>query len=172
MKRKNPRSGSPKLVEPIFDMLKLFDVLEQKTKENARMLEQKHDHFGKIIVCHLVIENLMDGVLRRHLSLTERAYASIDLGFRQKIYLLPSAADFFEMIVPGLTELNSLRNKIAHRLNYNVESTTLPHIEQYLTKSDQRDLKILTAEQKIEAFTRSCIGLLSIRSDEVESIGF
>lgn len=166
-KHRNLTANEDSVGEAFPDLIGLLDMIQSKARENARMLEQKKDHFGEIILCHLVIESLTDDVLRRHLSLSKKTYENLGLRCYQKIMLLPSVADFFKLIVPGMDELNKLRNKIAHQLSYDVRQANLKEITRYLQKADQKDLPNLGVEQKVQAFTLGCIAMLSLQSEAV-----
>ncbi len=150
--------------------IKLFVNWEKNAKKNVLMLQERHDHIGKIMLCHLVIENLINKILIHYLGFSENHFGDIRLTFSQKIKLLPAAGKFYKLVIPGIIELNSVRNKIAHQLSYDVSMIPLTAVNKYLKKAEQKNLETLSVEEKINAFTMNCISLFSIQNEESNKV--
>lgn len=95
----------------------LPEIEESFERENERfksLLAQAHDLIGRVLKCHLIVENYLDRFLTAHLNVSKLADAK--LSFFQKVQLLPSEGHAIAFVKPGIAKLNSVRNKFGHTL--------------------------------------------------------
>src|SRR5258708_28257874 len=78
------------------------------------MLAQDHDLIGRVLKCHLIIENYIN----RHLESVSPSHNWQDarLRFAQKTELLPQGDAKVDWILPGIKEINTVRNRFGHRI--------------------------------------------------------
>ena len=94
------------------------DIEAHFNAENERfkkLMGREHDILGRVLKCHLVIENYLERFLSVHYGIEE--LESVKLTFFQKAKLLPDSAAPSAFIKPGVLELNSIRNRLGHNLN-------------------------------------------------------
>jgi hypothetical protein len=95
----------------------LPEIEENFERENERfksLLAQDHDLIGRVLKCHLIVENYLDRFLAAHFNTSNLTDAK--LSFFQKVQLLPSEALSVAFVKPGIAKLNSIRNKFGHTL--------------------------------------------------------
>ena len=95
----------------------LPEIEENFERENERfksLLAQDHDLIGRVLKCHLIVENYLDRFLAAHFKTSTLADAK--LSFFQKVQLLPSEGHAVAFVKPGIAKLNSVRNKFGHTL--------------------------------------------------------
>ncbi len=78
-----------------------------------------------ILQCHLVIEHYITAYLVAA-NPASPGIGDARLTFAQKLHLVDNPKANFHFLIPGIKAVNSIRNKIAHRLEY------LPTPEDYL----------------------------------------
>lgn len=153
------------LLVDLFDtVLTSVKTLQTVIKENNKILESNYHHVGKIIHCHLVIENLINRIL---VDSGGHQTAKLPPYFSQKLELLPKEKKFYRVLIEGLEKFNQLRNKLAHNLNYAITSGDMEVIDKYLIFLKIEDTSGLKVEERIEKFTQICIFLFSMHSEEV-----
>jgi hypothetical protein len=83
-----------------------------------KLLAQDHDLIGRVLKCHLIIENYIN----RHLESISPSHNWLDarLRFAQKIELIPQANTKVTWILPGIREINTIRNRFGHRITAQV----------------------------------------------------
>lgn len=89
--------------------------------ENARfvkMMARSSDDIGRVLRCHLVIENYVDRFLQEHYQIDD--YSRLRLSFYNKALMLPSRSSTAAFVKPGIIELNKIRNGFAHDLESKV----------------------------------------------------
>jgi len=98
-----------------------FPLIERRFNvENERykkMLARNHDSIGRILKCHLILENYIN----RHLEMIspKHNWGKAHLRFAQKMDLLPNEDLKIGWILPGIREINRARNRFGH----NIEAT-------------------------------------------------
>ena len=95
----------------------------QENEAFKKLLAQDHDLIGRVLKCHLIIENYIN----RHLESVSPSHNWHDarLRFAQKIELLPQANAKVAWILPGIREINTIRNRFGHRITASVSLTDL-----------------------------------------------
>jgi len=95
----------------------LPEIEENFERENERfksLLVQGHDLIGRVLKCHLIVENYLDRFLATHFKTANLADAK--LSFFQKVQMLPSEGHAVAFVKPGIAKLNGVRNKFGHTL--------------------------------------------------------
>jgi hypothetical protein len=96
------------------------------------LLSNPVDNMGIILKCNLIIEKYIDDYL-------EIAYPTINfdlkdrLTYNQKIELINNPRTNFYIFLNGAKELNSIRNKYAHNLNYEIQNSTFKEVKEIMT---------------------------------------
>jgi hypothetical protein len=143
-------------------IIKSLGTLQDVVRHNKVLLESNYSHVGKIIHCHLIIENLVVNTL-----LSGDKNIKLPQSFSKKLKMLPREKKFYRVLIQGLEKLNQLRNSIAHNLNYQITSEDMIIIDKHLIFLDIKDVSRLSFEERIEKFTQLCILFFSIHSSEV-----
>src|SRR5882724_12076568 len=88
-----------------------------------KLLAQDHDLIGRVLNRHLIIENYIN----RHLESVSPSHNWQDarLRFAQKLDLLPQGNPKVEWILPGIREMNTIRNRFGHRITATVSPDDL-----------------------------------------------
>lgn len=139
------------------------------TEENERfkaLIAQDHNLIGHVLKCHLILENYIN----RHLEAVspKHNWSSANLRFGQKIDLLPEENPKVRWILPGIRELNVVRNRLGHRLDAAVDLSDFKECLEALKvarsgKTYSRPIEV------VEDFTTvACTWL--IVDDEIEKI--
>lgn len=145
-----------------------FAIWQHSMEKSKQKLKEDYDHVGKIITCHLVIENLINNALIAHSNFSEEKIKDARLTFSQKLKLLPTENKAFEYAVPAIKELNYVRNSIAHQLSFDIEKANTPKIDALLSIIvTQKDNTVQPLAERIETFTIGCISLFSMHSHEI-----
>jgi hypothetical protein len=95
----------------------------QENEAFKKLLAQDHDFIGRVLKCHLIIENYIN----RHLESVSpsQSWQAARLRFTQKIELLPKANPKVAWILPGIRQVNTIRNRFGHRIAANVSTNDL-----------------------------------------------
>jgi hypothetical protein len=89
--------------------------------------KKKNDQMGLILKCHLVLECYMTECLKTSYPQVDDIEAA-RLSFFQIYNLLPVYLFGFPWIKRGVGELNTLRNKVAHNIDYEIKEKDLEKI--------------------------------------------
>jgi len=146
------------------------EITEHFKKENSyfkSLLSQSHDSIGRVLKCHLMIEHYMDRFLCEHLDIDDLSKAK--LSFFNKANLLPNKASAAAFVKPGILNLNSIRNKFSHRLNYTLNESDLPHVYQILRISAE-GVACSEPLDAIEAFTTLACTFLIISPTPLQEL--
>jgi hypothetical protein len=122
-------------------------------EENARykgLMAGDHDALGRVLKCHLIVENYLNRYLEAHYSLAD--VNDIRLSFYQKSKLLPDAASAAAFIKPGILELDAIRNKFSHQLDVNIQNVSMNGINDVLSVA-RSGIVFRDKLERIEAFT-------------------
>lgn len=109
------------IISPHFDEIEA--EFDKERRRFSILFSQEHDAVGRILKCHLVLENYLD----RHLAET-LGLKNIDdarLSFYQKAALLPSERSVAALVKPGILRVNKIRNRFAHNLNARIDEDDL-----------------------------------------------
>lgn len=113
-----------------MDEVKLIELQEKSLKAYSDFKE-KHWNAGPtvlqfVISAHLYVENSMDNAL---LKVLPHNKTIIKLSFWNKLTIM-SGGGLNREIVELLTDLNKLRNKFAHNLNYDIKWSDIQRMAQ------------------------------------------
>lgn len=109
-------------------LLQLTAIRRRRMLELDKRLRPSDGHLAGILQCHLLVESLLEELIRLCLGQHADAVLSARLTFDQKLAVAakleldegwPLMEDF---VVGSLRKLNSLRNKLAHRYGYEVSA--------------------------------------------------
>lgn len=111
----------------VAELAPLLPSIEERfNQENEmfkKLLAQDHDLIGRVLKCHLIIENYIN----RHLESASPSHDWQDakLRFAQKIELLPKANAKVAWVLPGIREINIIRNRFGHRITASLSPNDL-----------------------------------------------
>lgn len=151
-------------------LLDSLDSLRKTQRENRQLLEKSYEHVGKIISCHLVIENLLNTELITLGLYTNEEIQNkkIWIKFSQKLRKLPKDKKYpYTFLIPGIGQLNDIRNEFAHNLEAKIEDKSTFHIDKVVRLLRKKQLVNPSLEKRIEEFTIVCIGSFGSRHPEV-----
>ena len=100
-------------------------------EEYKRFLDEEEASVSLILRLHLVVEHY----LNEYLVAANPSLGNFDasgLRFAQKIALADNKRSTIHLLIPGLRCLNSLRNKLVHRLRFDPNSHDLGAIEDFV----------------------------------------
>ncbi|OJA37883.1 hypothetical protein BGV47_16245 [Burkholderia ubonensis] len=114
-----------------------------------------HDLMGYLLSCHLMLEHYID-------TFVKAAYPQLDwdaakLTFGQRIALL-SKWDTGTRYDPvsAIKHLNSLRNRLGHRVDYTLSHEDLLPFVYYLERATEQKVENKSPRALLEAFTSLC----------------
>ena len=86
----------------------------------------------------MIIEKYLNDLLEFHLD-SKLDIEKARLTFNQKLTILEGISDEFFMYAKGIREINSLRNKIAHRLDYDINEGSLETCKTFARFLSEKD---------------------------------
>lgn len=146
-----------------------FDKIEENfNKHNEQfkaLMKTDHDIIGKVLKCHLILENYINNYLKHKFKNLKIDNAR--LTFNQKINLLPDDDLRVEFVRNGIIELNGIRNKFSHRLNANIPIGNYNHMKEVLSvarkgKEYEKEIEI------VEDFTTVACTFLIVDPEEID----
>ncbi|WP_078082635.1 hypothetical protein [Microbulbifer mangrovi] len=121
--------------------------------EWSRIEKIDYESLGYFLSCHLVIEHYLDEYLKiEHPALD---WDSARQTFGQKVSLLSKfkISDKYDCI-PAIKHMNSIRNKLSHRIDFSVQKEDLLPLIQYLEKTSDGQLETpITIKEILGRFT-------------------
>jgi hypothetical protein len=143
---------------------KLWDIwmgpYMSEMKEVEKYIALDDVYRGRLLNCALVLEHLVDRYMKeKRLSTSDERSPLSGLSFSRKLERLEERADpkFSRNLIDGMMAINTIRNKYAHRLNYDIRkngSELLARIDHIATESiyppikpEQPDYAIRIIEQ-------------------------
>lgn len=154
-----------RILQPYWDQIETHF-----NNENARfkaLLARDHDELGRVLKCHLIVENYLDRYLARTFGLVNLDAAR--LTFAQKAKLLPNSGSTASFVKPGILKLNSIRNKFGHNLKEELSVNDLGAINDVLDVARQ-GIVFSNAVERIEAFTTICCTWLVVPPTQLEHV--
>lgn len=136
----------------------MFGGVEDGSVVWKRIAEIDHGLLGYFLTCHLVIEHYMDEYLKA--TMTQLDWEKAKLTFGQRMNLLK----WEELVrdqkfdpIPAIKHMNTLRNRISHRLEIKLDAEALLPLTYYLKGVDPQGLAIPTDPKKLlEVFVNTC----------------
>lgn len=147
----------------------LTEIEETFERENARFkvfLTQDHDLIGRVLKCHLIVENYLNLFLASHFKSSNLPDAK--LSFFQKVQLLPDQGSAVAFVKPGIAKLNSVRNKFGHTLQPDLQMGELEPMLQVLHIA-RPSVHFQTPVEVIEAFTTVACTWLIVTPPHLQS---
>jgi hypothetical protein len=151
-----------------FDRIYLIaQTLEDEQKEYNKLLEKQVALRGTILTYHLVTEQLVTQELSRlkNLKLIHLKKRIDKMGYMEKLQALPRQIAYAS-IRKGLKELNEIRNRMAHDLEFVPSLTDIPLIIGCIKPffEDSLDRKPKDLEGNLHFFLKISIGIFAARS--------
>lgn len=146
------------------------EIEAEFNKHNERFLRlasTDYEAIGRVVRAHLLVENFIDTHLEETLKIKNIAEAR--LTFAQKIKLLPAASSGAAFVRPGILQLNSVRNKLGHRVMHEVEHHEISAIYEALAigrSGVAYDSPVLA----IEAFAPMVCAFLSVSTPDIQQL--
>lgn len=157
-------------IETVLEKLKphwesIEEHFKQENEKFKELLNIDHDIIGKVLKCHLILENYLERYLSSTFDIDD--IQNVRLSFYQKAVLLPSSESSAAFVKPGILRLNSIRNKFAHTLDFDLTEEDLGTINEILDIARQ-GVEFEDEISKIEAFTTVACTWLIISPPEVD----
>ncbi|WP_126423507.1 hypothetical protein [Asticcacaulis excentricus] len=151
-------------IEQVLEALKPHwaEIEQDFDTANARFLELAagdHEPVGKVLKAHLLVEHHLNEFLPSFFGFGE--FHELRLSFAQKARMLPTVGSSAAFVRPGILQLNKIRNKFGHQLNYQIEFPEIQAILDILSiarEGHQFDTPI----DAIEAFTPVACAFLQV----------
>lgn len=96
------------------------------------LLNNKSDNLAIILKCHLIIEHYIDIYLEASYPTIEK-WKNLRLTFSQKLELINNSKTAFSLYYTALKELNTIRNKFSHKLNYSMSQSDYKEINKIMS---------------------------------------
>lgn len=144
------------------------EIEEDFNRQNDRFLalaKTDHDAVGRVLRAHLIIENFMNTFIPAFYGL--RDFDDLGLSFSQKAKLLPRQGVPAAFVRPGIIQLNSVRNKYGHTLDYDVNFNKIGSIMSVLQVA-RSEAHFKTPIDAIEAFAPVACAFLSLPPKHLE----
>ena|ERR1039457_7252060 len=162
-------------IEGIEDVLAVLEPhwaeihadFDSHNKHFLRLAKADHDLIGRVLKTHLIIENFLNSFLTKHYGISDLADAK--LSFYQKAKLLPDGASSSAFVKPGILQLNSVRNKFGHTLEFKIERDQISAIYEALSVA-RSGTDFPTVVDAIEAFCPVACAFLSVPPKNLQSL--
>lgn len=135
-----------------------------EARKSEKLLQQNFEKIGKIISCHLVLEYLVNKELKL-LGIPDKNRNGKPLTCSEKIDKLPKRGMIYSQLIKGMTQMNTIRNKFAHNLDYEIDPVLLTEINKWTERIGIKENEKFGTVEKIENFSRLCIFYFSLRSE-------
>ncbi|CAD5356888.1 hypothetical protein [Citrobacter freundii] len=131
------------------------------------LYNQPHDKIGRVLKCHLVIENFLTRFISDFYKI--ECIDRLQLKFAQKVEMLPKNGLSASFVRPGIIQLNRVRNRCGHDLNSQIAKHDIAAIYQVLEVS-RRGVVFDEPVDAIEAFTPIACAFLSVAPPDLQEI--
>jgi hypothetical protein len=110
---------------------------------------------GYFLSCHLVIEHYMDEFLKA--MYPKLGWDAAKPTFGQRVALLTNVG-FPERFnsIPALKHMNSLRNKLSHRIDFEINAEALLPLAHYVQKACEGKIPPSEPKELLDRFTTLC----------------
>lgn len=164
-----------KEIDGIQDVLRVLEphwdrIAADFNRQNERFLalaEVDHHPIGRVLRAHLIIEAFLGEFLALHYGIEE--LDELRLTFAQKAKLLPRSRSSAAFVRPGIIQLNTIRNKLGHRLNHTIESHEISAIYEVL-KVARSGVLFASQPDAIEAFAPIACAFLAVPPPELQQL--
>ncbi|SRR6266496_1334810 len=141
-----------------------FDVHNQRFLQLANA---NHDVIGRVLKAHLVVESFLNTFLSSHYGISDLPEAK--LSFFQKAKLLPDGASSAAFVKPGILQLNAIRNKFGHNLDFEIKPSEGSAIYEVLSVA-RSGSEFPSAVDAIEAFSPVACAFLSVPPPHLQQL--
>lgn len=138
-----------------------------ENEKYKKLLETNHEPIGKILKLHLIIESYLTNFLEEFYKLDDIGNA--ELTFFQKTQLIPDIGSSATFVKNGIIELNKIRNKFAHKLDFPVDGFIVKEMEKVLAVA-RAGIVFKDNIEKIEAFTNIATAFLVLSPPHIGSL--
>jgi hypothetical protein len=157
------------MLDQLFNgITRTIGAVKVNLRRNRNYVKKNHNHIGKVLSCHLVVENLIWKWLidNKHCTVSKTKR----MVFKDKLNEFKSKKlnSLLSSLPPGLEELNDLRNELAHQIDFDFAQAKTKEIEKILRMFPDYKVDDFSLEQKVEEFTNICILIFAINSDSVK----
>jgi hypothetical protein len=116
---------------------------EEAQEQCRRTLEPLEDTISLVVTGHLFVEYWLDWLIQHSIPQPKKLFVSGRLTFAQKLCLAESLGLVTGRLTEGIYQLNSIRNKISHNLEYQISPKDLEIFQPYLPNlSNEQELAI------------------------------
>ncbi|MDV3459231.1 hypothetical protein RZN05_19700 [Sphingomonas sp. HF-S4] len=151
------------ILEPHWEEVE--EEFERANRKFLELAETDHDPIGRVLRTHLIVENFLTTYLEQSLDVDDIGDAR--LTFAQKVALLPNSGDSAAFVKPGIKQLNGVRNKFGHSLDYQVRRADLRAVYAVLEVARQGE-EFRDPIEAIEAFAPIACAFLSMPSEGLQ----
>ena len=131
-----------------------FATIEEHFEHENRifieLISSAHDALGRVLKCHLVVENYLNRFLVDHFRIDD--FHNVRLSFFQKATLIPNQGSAAAFVKPGILELNRIRNRFGHSLGARLSVGELNSIRSVLEIA-RPEVTFRSGVEAIEGFT-------------------
>ncbi len=188
MKKKSKPSAKAKVLteeekQKFFEVgSKLWDIwmgpYMSEMKEVEKYIALDDVYRGRLLNCALVLEHLVDRYMKeKRLSTSDERSPLSGLSFSKKLERLQEKAEpeFSRNLIDGMMAINTIRNKYAHKLNYDIRkngSELLARIDHITTEGVYPQIKPEQADYPvriIEQYTKLASAYIFTRMGNVKT---
>ena len=141
-----------------------FEAENTKYKE---MLSHNTDDLSRILKCHLIVEHYLDNYILRNNNINN--LEELHLSFFQKASLLPKNGCAVAIIRPGIIQLNTIRNKFAHKFTASIQNYEISSMD-FLLKVARPNVISKNIIDRIEVFTTIVCTWLLVTPPELADV--
>jgi hypothetical protein len=148
-------------------MPKIQAYFDEENERFKALLAIEHDRIGRVLKCHLVVENF----LTRHLKerYDSETIEDAKLSFLQKAQLLPTKGEISTFVRPGILSLNKVRNKLAHDIDVGIEFDDIGPIMEVLSYA-RPEISFPDPCSAVEAFAAVACAFLIVAPPELQYV--
>lgn len=139
---------------------------ESENKRFIALLQQDHDVMGRVLKAHLILEHYLTTYLGKTFGIDD--IDSIRLSFSQKVELLPSSGSAASVIKLGIKQLNSIRNKFAHRIEVDLEQLDINAMNEVI-QIFRPQVQFVNNLDRVEAFMTIAVTFLIVPPPELQN---
>lgn len=116
---------------------------------------------GYFLSCHLVIEHYMETLLAVKYADLDWEASKLTFGQRLALLVPDLAATPKYDCAPAIKHMNTLRNRISHRVDYAIDQDALLPFVQFIEKmSGKKAASPMSAKETLKIFTLMCCSIL------------
>lgn len=145
------------VLNPYWDQIEAD--FNQQNERFLSLVAADHNVIGRVLRAHLVIEGFLGTYLENRLGVKD--VRELRLSFWQKAKLLPDGHQAVSWVKPGIIQVNTVRNKFGHDLNYKIAGHEVNAVYEVLNVA-RKGLQFATPIDAIEAFAPVACAFLTV----------